>query len=367
MRRILYFALSLMLLLTLFTLAIAAEGGELTLRNGEECEAHAAGEPLPAPTAAEGSVFVGWYAEATDTLQASFLPAGAIAPADGQTEYRALFVAMAVREGSELRLEEGKEGLRFLTDIALVDLEALREAATKVEFGTIIAPGSYVKKAKGVLTPEALAAAGKTKYLDVATPGAYKKTEDTFTIAGSVSRVLDKNANLEFYAAGYLSITYTDGTVARVYAPHNATGTHRFYAQIVAAFGDRVKTEDDTHKTETEQGYSPYTEDQLSYMEAQIDKVVNVIYVSQGSKKPLIAQIQPNIDAYDAPFTATYNEDRGYFLLKVKDGEDYRFDRDCKVLIVYGGEIPLDNKSFVTISNEGKQMVIAFDSGTGNY
>ena len=58
MRRLLFFALSLMLLLTLFTLAIAAEGGELTLRNGEESVAHAAGDPLPALTAAEGSVFI---------------------------------------------------------------------------------------------------------------------------------------------------------------------------------------------------------------------------------------------------------------------------------------------------------------------
>ena len=372
MRRIVVFALSLMLLCLSLTLMIGAEESAtptVTLTNGTKTTTISAGEALPVANAVEGKVFVGWLAEATETLDAALLPAGASAPIDGHAAYTALYVSMSVRSGTELRLTEDREGLRFLTDINAAELALLQRYA-EVGFGTIIAPRDYVTKAGNVLTPEALAAVGLTKYLDIPSPGAFEQTEELFTVAGSVVNIRPENRTMRFHAAGYLTVTYTNGTTARVYCSHQTKGTNRLYDHVEDAFCDLTAEQDETHTNQTEHGYSPYTEGERAFMKSVLDSVINLRYVLENPSKPstskLVAQVGPVSDAYQAPFTAIYDDEnysKGRFILTC-DGINYNFERDFAGLILSGS---VAQTSMAIIEDGGKRMIIIHDSSTGNY
>ena len=173
MRRLLTLTFSLLTLLLLLTLAVSAETPQaITLVEGETSTA-LEGTVLPTSAPPAGKVFVGWYADKTDALPAAFLPAGATVSLDSHQTYHALYVGMTVRNGAELRVVEGSEGLRFITDVDKADFAFLKSKGKVLGYGTVIAPKSYVQKTvEKVLTPEALAAVGITKYLDVVTDGA---------------------------------------------------------------------------------------------------------------------------------------------------------------------------------------------------
>ena len=361
MRRFLTLALSLLALLLLLTLAASAEA-TVTLVEGESTST-LTGDVLPTSTPPAGKVFVGWYADSSTGLSTVFLPAGAAIQAD-VTTYHALYIGMTVRNGAELRVVEGSEGLRFITDVDKADFSLLQSKGRVVGYGTIIAPKSYVQKTVGnKLTPEALAEKGYTKYLDAVSGGAYSEDEDSFAIAGSVSAVRNENGYMEFCAAGYLVVKYSDGTRARIYAAPNYKKAQRLYPLVMTAYSDRTTAADETHVNETDYGFSPYSDGNLEFMKGVLDSAVNIFYVKDPKdSKSEIAVVYPNTPAYEAPFEAVY--DGKLFTLTVREGVDYSFKTDCYILIVGGSSVA---PSKATISADGKVMTYKLSSHTPNY
>ena len=367
------FCAALCLTVFLMPAATAPSNFTVTLYEGDNARelTDATAYTLPVSTPPEGKIFVGWRTVPSFPGHAlpCLFPAGTVVAEGDDTTYYAVYIGMETRPEAEMRMTESDLGLRFITEFDKADLTLLRTLCA-VSYGTLIAPSDYVYIARGVLSPEALASVGKTKYLDVAANTPYAESEDTETIAGSVVSILSYNRYLSFCAAGYLTVTYTGGAQTTFYASADADVHNCLYDLAVEAFCDRTEEADDTHVYQTEKGYSPYAAETLETFRQILDSVVKVAYVNDPkNKSAMIAQIYPESDVYSAPYTATYSESRGRFTLRVKDGLDYTFSEDMAVTVVNEAQWRTSKKpnSKCQIQSSGKVMTIQCSSGTPNY
>lgn len=355
MKRILSLCLTL-ILLGACLVPVAAEEGEagplLTLVVGETPTAQPQAESyvLPAAEKKEGSVFVGWYADAVGDTPAVLLPAGATFTIEKDMTLTALYVKMAVREGAVLRMDN-YNGLRFLTDIDSADLAFLRARAT-VSFGTVIAPSSYARGSGNSLNPIDLAQNGYEKYLEIPTGTPYEVTDTTVTVAGSVVNILSENIGLDYAGCGYLRVTYTDGSVGKVFAAPNYMGMHRLYMMAYNAFAE-----------------GNITAIQTAFIKGILNKAVNLSITSvSGSTTQSTAVINPESLGYLAPYTAVYDEPNGKFTLTVRPDSTYRFNKDFYLLVLGGSPMSQNAASKrCTISEDGKIMVVLYDASSGSY
>ena len=354
MRKFAILLLSLVLCISMFPIAAYATSAAsyvLTLHIGSlPLELPAApSHTLPRPSALNaGEVFAGWYAPATGNKAAVFLPAGATVTEDIATELTAVFVRMSTRADAEVRLVDGDEGVRFVTDINREDFARLALYSTALSMGTLIVrkesynlvQSAYWRpQTNGVLSHETVAILGApwNNYLDVVTTGSYTETRNTFSIAGSVSQIPSKMLCQNFVGVGYVKLTYTNGAVGYVYADYSTEGETRLYALAATAFGDRVAVQDEEHPYKTAAGYTAYDPSQIAFMQGVLDRVVNLTFVRENNTwKPVIL---PNVKAYNAPYTivsSANNNEFARFVLVVKQDRDYRFDEDFFILLEDG-------------------------------
>lgn len=359
MKQIIALVLSLCLLMPVAVMAASAETGYTLTLQGEGVDERMTGDTaytLPTPALPTGKVFAGWQGRLGE--KDVFLPAGAEVTLTADATLTALFVGIEMRKKPELRLNV--KGLRFLTDINKAELTALQQAAT-VGFGTVIAPEDYL--ASGQHLSAALLADAEKLYLDVGSIGAYSETEETVTIAGSIGNVFEKNFCRVFLAAGYLSLTYTDGSTGRVYAPvKRAAGGTYLYTLALTAFQDRVQKQDEGHPHSADGGYSPYTATELSFLKRVLDTTVNLsleLYSSGSIKK---IHINPQLDYYAAPYTAKYDANNEWIQLTVKEGSAYRFHTDYNSTIVDGGvrECGRGESKKITVDKDGLYLRIPY-------
>ena len=176
-----------------------------------------------APAYADGRIFLGWYAE-EESGQKVFLPAGADYAPQGSVSFEAIAVRMETAGKGSARVAGQEVGVRFTSEIRRADYEklALRLGRENFSFGTYIVAAEYLAGTKNVFTPEALAAAGYDRYIDVPTTGYYEKTNSAYVWAGSVTAIRPGNYTREYAGIGYISLTYTDGTSARILCPFSA-------------------------------------------------------------------------------------------------------------------------------------------------
>ena len=347
MYRLLAFTLSVCMLASLLLLpAAATDGGTVTLQVGTERETLPAGEALPIPEAPEGKVFVGWGAEGV------LLPGGAAYAPSGDVTLTALF--LDIRTRAEVRLGD-KKGIRFLTELDRADWEMLR-TYTDPALGTLIAPKSYVEAADGVLTPAALAAAGKTKYLNATADDFYAKTDTVCTLSGSVVALKSKNLTLDYVGAGYVKITYTNGTEAFVTAPPSAAVTP--YGQALAAHGDRTEAADATHTHQVGDRYSPYTAEELRYFSNILSGCVDLSYWMSSQSEIVLKRA----DAYhQLPYAATFDTESESIVLTVGANSDFRFDKHFCSLTLDGY---LTSESWnslnLTVGEEGRTLAVKY-------
>ena len=325
MRKITAVILTLLMLCS-FTLPVLATGVfTVTFHNGTAVEATREGVTecvLPAPASVpSGKVFAGW--RATTDEGTVFLPAGATYVPLADTAFHAVFVGMAVRVGANLRLLGGDEtGLRFMTDVVKADYDALAQLDGDIEKGTIIAPLSYVEDANGVLTVEALAAAGHTKYLDAVAGDWYRETADTYTLAGSIRQIKPANYTRKFVAVGYLGVTYTNGESARIYAPTVTDAARDVYNMAISAYNDRAAATGDKYCYAVGDGsWSPYTTEQLNTVRLWIDGIVKISF--NTNEMPYLLSCG---DYYTAPYTVSYNISTQYISVTVKSGSSFNFN-----------------------------------------
>ena len=311
MKRTVAFLLSLMLLLPLTVILTAASDPVLT-------QSVSTGEVLTAPESLpSGKVFAGWGAEGI------FLPAGATYTGEGTVTLTAVLVGMSTRPDTKVRTEV-QTGLRFLTDIDKADLNVLK-GYTEVLYGTYIAPADYVTAANGVLTSAALQSAGKT-CLETVTDKLYAETETTATVAGSLVELLTHNYYRDFQAAGYLKVSYTNGTAAVVVA--SASAPVKLYDLSLSAYCDRTEAADATHVSVTDHGtYSPYNADQLGYFAKVMDCVVDVTRFTVDIANNDV--VKPSEDFYGyMPQSYRVTYELGCYVFTVEEGGAFRFNKD---------------------------------------
>ena len=135
------------------------------------------------------------------------------------------------------------------------------------------------------------------------------------------------------------------------------------------AFADLTAEQDEAHTVQTEHGYSPYTDSERAFMKTVLDSVISLSNVYDPKTKKTVAVIRPEIDAYEAPFTAVYYDDSDENVIKdtfilTCDGETYNFSRDFSCLILGGSAAPM---SLATIEDDGKRLIIKYSSSTGNH
>ena len=348
MHRFMAFCLSVLLLVPLLAASVSAAGAvNVTLQIGTKTQALTPGDTLPLPEAPEGKIFAGWGGEG------ELLPAGATYRPSSDATLTALFVGMETR--AEVRLGE-RRGIRFLTEIDRADLQAL-SALVPPAYGTLIAPASYVQAAGGVLTPAALAAAGKTKYIEARADGFYTEADTVCTLSGSVVGLRTENLDLAYVGAGYLKITYTNGEIGYIAATPSAAVTP--HAQALAAHGDRTAVADAVHTNAVEGGYSPYTAEELAYFARILSGCIDLSYWMSGVSHPLT--LTPADAYHQLPYTAAYDLEGESIVLTVKEGNGFCFDQHFYALIL--DDYPTTeswNKLNLTVSAQGKQLAVKY-------
>ena len=348
MHRFIAFCLSVLLLVPLLAASVSATpAATVILQIGAETQVLSAGECLPFPEVPEGKAFVGWGGE--DTL----LPAGVTYAPTADATLTALFVGM--QSHAEVRLGDAK-GIRILTDIDRSDLQALL-AYTTPAYGTLIVPEAYLQAADGVLTPTALAAAGKAKYIEARADGFYVETDTVCTLSGSVVALRTENLDLAFVGAGYLKVTYTNGEIAYVTATPSAAVTP--YAQALVAHADRVASADATHVNAVEGGYSPYTAAELAYFAQILSGRIDLSYWMTSANHPLT--LTPADSYHQLPYTAVYDLESESVVLTVNAGSSFRFDQHLYCLVL-DGYLTSDvwNKLNLTVSSDGRQLAVKY-------
>ena len=329
MYRLLAFVLSLLLLCPAFLLTGAAQTAPaVTLSVEGVTQTYTVGEPLPIPTAPVGKSFVGWGATGV------FLPAGVPFIPTADVTLTAVFISLST-EGA-LRFGTYR-GLRFSTRMGKADYEALT-AYTTVEYGTVIAPHVYAQAAGNSLAPAALAAAGKTKQLDLLATEFYEQNDTVLTFAGSVFALKAENYMLDYVAAGYLKVQYTNGTSGQIFAPVSDPVTPYTAANAALVAG------------------SAAGEDQ-AYLANLISGRIQLDYWMSGKALTLTAA-GPH---HTLPYTATYDVASESVLLTVKTGSTFRFDQHFCTLILDGYPTPATwNALNLTVRENGTVLAVKY-------
>ena len=168
---------------------------------------------------------------------------------------------------------------RFVTDLA---------DAGSISYGTLIAPASYVEKAGGVFTKDALDAAtgiNGTRYLDVETnKGIINEQNGDIRLFAAIVKLKASHTATDFAAVGY--IRYKVGGVEKIlYADYNADRDADACELAYAELTDVKAEKDDVYKYETteyyvlsegvytrieETAYSRYTTDQIAVLKSYI-------------------------------------------------------------------------------------------------
>ena len=350
MYRFAVFVLSLLMICPLLCVTAAAEAATVTLSVGGVTAPLPAGDSLPTPAAPAGKVFVGWAADGV------FLPAGATFTPESDVTLTATFVGMATT--GTLRVQNERRGLRFLTEMDRGEYTALTAKAT-VTYGTLIAPLSYAQEAGNSLHPTDLAAAGKTKHLDLKPTEFYAQSDTALTFAGSVIAVLPQNMDSAYVGAGYLKVSYTNGEQGLITAPVSAPV--KLYDLANAAFADRTAVQDATHTNAVGDRFSPYGAADLAYLEQVLHSRVDLSYKLIGMPLTLKAA-NPY---HTLPYTATFDEAAECVVLTVVAGSSYRFDLHFGSLILDGARAPDSwNAINLTVKDEGRVLTVKYREAT---
>lgn len=341
MKKIIALTLSLCLLLPCAALAISAEVGYTLSFAGEgtpDPMEGATAYTLPTPVAPLGKTFVGWQGQ-LDGADV-FLPAGAEVTLTADATLTAVYVGIVMRKDPQIRYDI--EGLRFLTKINKADLAVLQQY-TEVGYGTLIAPKDYLSKTQS-LTHAELAASGKT-YLDVVTAGSYAEDEETVWVAGSIGHVKTKNFCRTLLAAGYLSLTYTDGSTGYVYAPVKQTDAPAYLYRLSADAFNGAAAEEQT------------------FLKRVMNAVVDLTLTCDQSNHITAIAYGPQGASYRPAYTARYEKIAERIVVTVGSDSGLNYGTEYAAVILDGHlfDTAFDrNSKQVSISKDGSYLHITW-------
>jgi hypothetical protein len=167
-----------------------------------------------------------------------------------------------------LRMNEGSEGLRFMSRIskdALAQLAALqaegvlKPGAEGYSFGTVICMEGSLDEVSE-FTAEALAAA-KKKYVDVKAKDGIHRVGEDILISVALVNIKLSNRLVNFAAIAYVEYHLTDGRTVRIYGEYNgAKHSRSLYTTALHALSD-------VRENAVREGYYSYCHEAYEYYE----------------------------------------------------------------------------------------------------
>ena len=228
----------------------------------ETTEAGSIRVPSPAGTSADSCV--GWQAKTEDGTV--FLQIGATYTYEaGENKSFAPVYLNLKTEDATLVLDGTNAGISFTTKVKKAEWGNLNTFVTDTACGTLIFTASDIASTGGTLTHAALEKAGKTPLEIPAADTLANVGEDVFFV-GDFLASTELSASKDYTAVGYVKITYTDGSVAYVYA--TAKGYSPSLILLArAALLDFSDTQGGVYQYPTGDKFSPYTSEQQAKLE----------------------------------------------------------------------------------------------------
>lgn len=358
---ILWLLLSLSLLFSVYPIEARAASAVCFLNGVEYAELSPEDGKVTLPDVPEGlsGAFAGWCVK--EKGKEKLYPPSASIPFVNGARYEGVVISFVTDEGATLRYENGDMGVRFVTRLDKVDynrLCSLVGGIDAVSFGTLITARGFMFYTDFVFTPEALAEAGyEGRYLDVKTDGFFTEEAKTFTVAGSVSDILDENRARSYVGVGYMEIKYADGTVGRVYSPfdYNKNCSTPF-DEVFEAYEDRYYNYPNTIPAGGVHGgpnntSSNYTVAQHDEMKAFLDSVVAVDLSLDENRE--YVYIPTTGKYYRSPWIVSYeyaNEKDEIFTITVT-APDGMSIKEVKAFLFVGSRISLTAEGITVTEN----------------
>lgn len=231
---------------------------------------------LPKSTTVDsvGKQLLGW--KRVSGGEATFVaPGDTLTYAAGESAvYTPVYMGITATGTPSVRFTAGSTGMRFTTNIPLADWATATQAIPALQRGTVIVPEAYLDRIGGELTHAALQAAN-AQHLDVMASDWYSSDETTGTFAGSIANIKSKNYTLNFTAASYVKVTYSDGTSAYFYATDPTPAIRTIYALAYEAMHDRSTAQEGDYQYEVATGsYSPYNQTQIGVLRSFLSPVI---------------------------------------------------------------------------------------------
>lgn len=239
------------------------------------CEAGASVTLPGVANTADGGVFCGWRSFNDSNL---LLGEGTEYTPTKNISLKPFYIHFNTVAGASIRTTPGTTGMRFTTTLNADEYQALKYFFTSsgtgsVTQGTFIVPKFYVEKAGSFDISKF------TKYLDIPARAWYEDDGTTYTLAGSISNIYEKNYNLPFVGCGYLKIQYTDGSERIVYATLPENGARTVTEVARSAYNDRSDTESEEYPNRTDEGdYSRYNTKQMDVIRGFLRAPLYIMY-----------------------------------------------------------------------------------------
>ena len=231
----------------------------------ETTEAGSIRVPSPAGTSADSCV--GWQAKTEDGTV--FLQIGATYTYEaGENKSFAPVYLNLKTEDATLVLDGTNAGISFTTKVKKTEWEKFNTFVADATCGTLIFTASDIIATGGTLTHAALEKAGKTPLDIPAVDLLTNSAENCFT--GTLTDISELFGSRSYTAVGYVKITYTDGSVAYVYA--TAKGYSPSLILLArAALLDFSDTQGGVYQYPAGDKFSPYTVEQQAKL-AELSK-----------------------------------------------------------------------------------------------
>lgn len=168
-------------------------------------------------------------------------------------------------------------GITFFTTINKQDLATFSYAAKSISCGTLIYPAAGLAELGGSLTHDALRAAEKTATDIPFSP--WPSTEQTLSFGATLTDLAVYHRGIAYTAAGYVKITYNDGSVAYIYASYEngAAPKHSVYTLANTARGDLSQTKTDLYQYPVGENFSPYTDAERTLLDELATLSVDIL------------------------------------------------------------------------------------------
>ncbi|MBQ2773492.1 MAG: hypothetical protein IJF45_04005 [Clostridia bacterium] len=219
---------------------------------------------VPSPAGTSAGFCVGWQAKTEDGTV--FLRIGSIYTYEaGENKSFAPVYLNLKTEDASLVLDGTNANISFSTKVKKAEWEKFNTFIADATCGTLIFTASDIAATGGTLTHAALEKAGKTP-LEIPAADMLANAGEEVYFVGALSIGSELSGSKDYTAVGYVKITYTDGSVAYVYANAKGYGPSAILLAR-AALLDFSDTQGGVYQYPAGDKFSPYTSEEQAKLE----------------------------------------------------------------------------------------------------